>query len=578
MKLLFVHPNDSPVEGPWSQTRWDYVIDLGWAGEPTYGEWGLRMGCPVRGFYSFAQGPDDFRRIADILRPCLGTLVDEQGLDWWDILAPMRAEELLQLVLTKRVALEVGSAELVGTHHHPLAELYARAAGRKIQFVAARRDSAWGRQFRRFRNAARVLSPSQLVQASLDKWDMDYRLRARWTLSGRRESDGAVLLPSGYTNVTRILNAYASLLPEQKFLLVTTRRDGEMRRLGKNVRSAPLAGFAAVALSDSTGREVRSLEERWGRLQEGPLRDSSELSLAKDSGWFNDIGKTFERWLRIRDAWRNVLQLARISAVLCGDENNCTNRIPALLARRQKLPTVHCHHGALSVLLPLRVPACDTDLVKGAMENDFMTRMLSIDPSRIVQGAPPDVFPGGSASIRQTGSSFGPIVFFSEQHELTLARMQILYQELLPPLCAIARSHGTRVIVKLHPFESPASRRRLLKAVLSAMERDVVDLVHGPLTEELLRNIWFSVTVESSVCVDCAIRGIPCFVCSWFVTPIAGYEKQFLRYGAAYSLTCPAEILRIPSVVKDLRITPEVQQGLWNPIAPAKLDALLRKP
>src|SRR3979411_1993477 len=68
MKVLLVHPDDSPVEGPWSQSHWDSVIDLGWAGGAAYHDWERQMGCPVRGFYGFGRGPDDFQQIAGILR------------------------------------------------------------------------------------------------------------------------------------------------------------------------------------------------------------------------------------------------------------------------------------------------------------------------------------------------------------------------------------------------------------------------------------------------------------------------------------------------------------------------------
>jgi len=151
-----------------------------------------------------------------------------------------------------------------------------------------------------------------------------------------------------------------------------------------------------------------------------------------------------------------------------------------------------------------------------------------------------------------------------------------LYEEALPPLCVIAREHGRRVKIKLHPFESAASRRRILTAVLRAAERDVVDVVQGALTEEFMADIWFAVTVESSVSVDCAIRGIPCFLCNWFTTPLVGYGKQFVRYGAARSLESPQEIARIPEMLQDFEITPEVQRRLWNPIEAARLGALLQ--
>jgi hypothetical protein len=119
-------------------------------------------------------------------------------------------------------------------------------------------------------------------------------------------------------------------------------------------------------------------------------------------------------------------------------------------------------------------------------------------------------------------------------------------------------------------------RQNLLKAVLSAEDGALVDLVHGSLTPELLSNVWFAVAVESSVSVDCAIRGIPCFLCNWFVTPVAGYGEQFVKYGAARALKSPQEIARIPEMLQGFGITPEIQHRLWYPIEAARLESLLR--
>ena len=578
MKVLFVHPDDSPVEGTWSQSRWDCVIDLGWAGKTAYLDWERRLGCPVRSFHSFAQGPEDVRRVADILKPGLGIVVDSLGFDWWDILAPTRILEMLRVQNAKRVATEIGSAELVGTRFHPLLGLIARATGRDIGCIEKQQESAARRSLRKIKNAASLFNPSQLAQIALDKWDMDYRLRA-WFSSGRgnQSHEPAILLPSSYVNVTRMLNGYAKLLPNEKFLLVTTRASGAMGDIGKNIRKKSLAGYAARRLTADICVEARMLVERWNGMQRGPLQANDEITWATENGWFQSIGASLERWLRIREAWRNVLREEQIGAVLCGDENNPMNRIPVLLARQQGLPTVHCDHGALNLLLSLRTPACGHYLAKGEMERDFMSRRMPVDRSRVTVGAPGELFSGRSGA-RMPSARGKSIVFFSEQHELTLGRTRILYEELLPGLCVIARGHGSRVIVKLHPFESPASRRRMLREVLSAAELELVDLVHGPPTAELFANIWFAVTVESSVAVDCASRSIPCFLCSWFVQPMTGYEQQFIRYGAALRLENPEQIERIPAMLADFKITPEVRAGLWNPIAPETLKALLQKP
>ena len=575
MRVLLVHPEDT-LDGGWSKGGWDLVIDLGWAGEHAYEEWSRRLGCRVRGFYGFGRGPEDFHRVAEILNPCRGILVDGEGLDWWEILAPLRIHQMLQLVLARRVVREVASTELVGTRRHPIAELLGRVAGQEIHYLETRPEPAWRGRVGRWRTALRRMTPGDLLQVAFDKWDADYWLRSRFT---RREAagSGAVLLPSGYINVTRTLDAYAKLLPEREFLLVTTRRSGVMAGLSRNVRQVSLAAFAEDGLSDSTQEEIQDLESSWGRLQEGPLRANEEIALANQSGWFDEIGRTLERWLRIRDAWRNVLDREQISAVLCGDENSPTNRIPLLLAGQRELATVHCDHGALNISLPLRGLACENYLVKGEMERDFVTKTFPIAAERIVVGAPAGFTGVGSDRAVKGGAGPGAIVFFSEQHELTLGRIRVLYEELLPGLCDLARLHGTRVTVKLHPFESLAGRRRLLDAVLSARRRGLVDLVHGPLTEALLGDMWFGMTVESSVAVECTIRGIPCFVCRWFAQPLTGYLEQFLRYGAGFALASPEEIEGIPQRLAETQITPEIRRSLWNAIEPARLDGLLQK-
>src|SRR5450432_3811830 len=218
MKVLLVHPDDSPVEGPWSQSRWDYVIDLGWAGWAVYRAWERQMGCRVRGFYGFGRGPGDFQRIAEILAPGRGVLVDDCGLDGWEILAPLRSLELVNVVIVHRILREIGSAEISSTRFHPLVGLFAKASGRDIRVIEARNESALLRKFRRIRIAASLLSSAQLLEVALDKWDMDYRLRARVVRRWKPAIGTSVLLPSSYSNVTRMLNAYAKVLPQTEFL------------------------------------------------------------------------------------------------------------------------------------------------------------------------------------------------------------------------------------------------------------------------------------------------------------------------------------------------------------------------
>jgi len=65
MKVLLVHPQDSPVEGPWASACWDLVVDFGWAGSHCYAQWSKALGCPVRGLYSFREWEKDVGEIKE---------------------------------------------------------------------------------------------------------------------------------------------------------------------------------------------------------------------------------------------------------------------------------------------------------------------------------------------------------------------------------------------------------------------------------------------------------------------------------------------------------------------------------
>jgi hypothetical protein len=65
-------------------------------------------------------------------------------------------------------------------------------------------------------------------------------------------------------------------------------------------------------------------------------------------------------------------------------------------------------------------------------------------------------------------------------------------------------------------------------------------------------------------------------VCTWSVTPVVGYAKQVVKYGAARVLDSPREIARIPEMLGAFDIRPEVQYKLWCPIKAARLESLLQ--
>jgi hypothetical protein len=66
------------------------------------------------------------------------------------------------------------------------------------------------------------------------------------------------------------------------------------------------------------------------------------------------------------------------------------------------------------------------------------------------------------------------------------------------------------------------------------------------------------------------------FLCTWFVTLVAVYAKQFVPYGAARALDSSQEIARYPEIPRSFDITPEVQHIRWCPLKAERLESLLQ--
>ena len=75
-------------------------------------------------------------------------------------------------------------------------------------------------------------------------------------------------------------------------------------------------------------------------------------------------------------------------------------------------------------------------------------------------------------------------------------------------------------------------------------------MIDGPLTEELMEEIWFGCTVVSSTALDCAMRGIPVFLCGWLENWPFRYLEQFAAYRVGMKLSHPDEIAQIPRLLE----------------------------
>jgi hypothetical protein len=577
MKILLVHPDDSVEVGAWAGTRWDLAVDLGWSGRHAYSLQTERLGFRVFSIYDLLDHEQHRCRMREILALGLDQLVDSESVDWWDLFSAYPYPQLEQLMLLSALAEQIPEhAEIFATSPHLTLRALSLLLSREIKsfsvdYQTSDRRTGFRARSRRYLKAAFALRPSQLTEIAFDKWDTDYRLRRHFAHPPKTSSTPAILLPSAYANVSRAQVAYARMLPHRRFLLVVTRRNGRLHELPGNVELRSLASYAPRSLP-STDEERVQLLARWQAVQNDLFETNHVLGLARKLHVFDGFASFLKPVLRVRDAWREVFVREPITSVLSADENNPFTRLPIMLARSRKLRTVFCDHGALNMSFGIRRACSDTYLMKGDMARDYTVGWCGLSPSKIVVGAPSEArnsLPSSNRTERDW------IVFYSEAYELSSARTQTFYAELLPELCLLARRMNRKVIVKLHPFESLRMRKALVDRVLSAEQRSLVEMRGGPMTPDLFERAWFSLTVESSVAVESTANGVPCFLCSWFDASWYDYSKQYAKYSAGYPLDSPQRIREIPQLLEQFQITEATRRGLHTQISPEDLESVL---
>lgn len=428
------------------------------------------------------------------------------------------------------------------------------------------RLSARVQHYRRF---FQRFSAQRIKEIFLDKYDSGYAWRSRFASRTTPLPEPSILLPSAYGNVSRMAAAYARLLPEQSFLLVATRQSGVLSSMAPNVQLRHLAAYAG---GEAPVREGRAILEHWSKLRTD-LCEIPEFALLLQTGVLDPFPRWFHDGLRARNAWRQVIEREPVCAVMCGDDSNIYTRLPVILAARRKIPTVDFHHGAMDGRYLLKRLSCDAYLAKNEMERDYLLRVCELPPENVVLGAP-------AAAQMDSGADGGPsershVVFFSEPYENAGMRADEVYREVLPPLCRLARERGRGVILKLHPFESVSERNSLVRNVLPEEDYRRITTVEGPLSQRLLSNTWFGVTVESTTTLDCYLRSVPCFVCAWLTLLPYGYVQQYARFGIAHILHDPKELDEIPGFLDGLRSSPSPQESDWSIAEPEMLRQLL---
>ena len=568
MRILLAHPEDSPLRGPWATQQWDLVVDLGRSSSFCAQEWQERLRCPILRSDSFRHGIEDLRLVRNLFAAGRGYLVDDEGIDWWDLTSLVVAPEGESLIVLQRLAAEV----------NPATELWTTRAGWSPKVMAM----LLGAQLRVFgsdrltRSTGRVLHYARLLQRFraeqikeilLDKYDSKYELRSRFASTQSTSKEPVVLLPSAYGNVSRMAAAYARLLPEQSFLLVATRQNALQFMRPANVQIRELAAYADV---DPPKTETASILERWRVLQQ-ELRAAREFDVLASAGVFQHFVRWFGDGLVARNAWRRVLEREPVQGVLCGDDSNIFTRVPVLLAARRRIPTVDFHHGALDGRYLLKDLPCDVYLAKNEMERDYLVRVCGLPEEQVVIGPPTK----GEPDANQTGEPLDEtsVIFFSEPYEVAGMRPEGVYRELLPTLCRVARENGRSVIIKLHPFESLAQRRKIVREVLAPEDRELVTIMDGPLTCQLIKRAWFGITVESTTALDCLKNGVCCFLCGWLSMSSYEYPNQYARFGVGEVLQDVRQFADIPRRLQELRNQPTSR---LNP-SPATDPAMLQR-
>jgi len=569
MKILLLHSEDDPENGPWSDRAWDRIVDVGLGGLHTYERWSRRFRCPATTLSALHPGFDDFRRVRRLMDLGCARLVDEHGLDWWELLSMLLHVELEMLILLQHFVLTLGPEdEVYVSRPGPHANLLQGLLGTRVRVFPWRRGT---RGLQRYVRVLRRLSTSQIIDVCCDKYDLGYQFRGRLVRRPPPSTRPVVLLPTAYVNVSRTGIAYANTFPQEKFLLVATRRSGWLQGLPANMAPRRLSMYASLRDRSDENAEIAS---RWRSLRK-ELEGTAEFEVLSRRGYLDK----FQLWLRhgfeVRDAWRNVLDTEPVQAVLCSDDSNPFTRMPLLLAQARGLPNIACHHGAVDGRYFFKRSYGDVVWAKGKMEEDYLVAKCGVPRERVEIAAP--ALPANWNVWKQSKpkSSRPNILFISEPVDVAGGRPEEFYRDILPGLADLALATGRKLIVKLHPIESQNERVSTVARVLSSRQKDAVQIVTGPLTEDLLSQTWFGVTVLSTAAVECAVRGIPCFLCQWLNFSPYGYQEQFLRFGVGIRLKSPSEIDKIPQYLSQNSASPDLSRNWWQPAAPGRLRELV---
>ena len=455
------------------------------------------------------------------------------------------------------------------------AALHFLLGGRLINLEGSLQTVA--RRLRHYSQVATNFDARQIVQIAQDKFDRERFIRRRFGRPSRGSSRPKTLLPSAYTSVSRMVLAYAKLLPDEQFLLVCARDNAKLQELPANVQMKSLDPY----FSTPDASEISSLSEKWEALRARLIDSAPEYKSGAAVGLFDRIPSLLHWEITIRDAWKRLFDSENIRSCFSADHTNPYTRIPLLLAKHAGIPALACHHGALDGWMAIIPDDADYYVAKSEMEYDYMTRVCGIETAKVLQVAPPhsvESFPRSGDSEIVPGLDTQKkrwLVFFTEPYALGSWRVEEVYRELLPPLCALAERCRFKLIFKLHPFESERGHRNLLGRLLPREKVRGIGIMTGPIPEELWRNTQIALTVQSSVALECVARGIPIFLCGWLGDSVLSYIQQYQRFGIGHLLENVGQICDIPNILESTPAYLNPRHNSPNPGAGKTLRELL---
>jgi hypothetical protein len=563
MKVLLLHPEDRLL--PKQSQGWDLIVDLGRAPAATYELWSRQANCRIVSLYQYGRGFEDLYRFKQTIHQGKDFVIDKRGIDWWDVVLPMLLPDMECCYMLLGLAKELdGSTKLYCGRPDPHARALQKFLGVECQILEGG-PSAFTRKVRHYKEAFSHLDFGQLTQIVQDKFDPEHSVRRR--LASKKPATGKriFLLPTAYINVSRTAVAYAALLPEEQFLLAVARPGGRLASLPSNVRMISLDAY----FERSDTAELTGLIEKWEKLQS--RLDSPEFRMASALGVLQR-GCGLIRWgVAARNAWIRLFESENIAGCLSADDVNPYTSLPLFIATQRNIPALAVHHGAIDSRMSVKPLIADFYLAKGELERDYLLDTCRADPERIVMAGPRQIFPGPAASTERPW-----LVFFSEPYASAGWRMDEVYKDLLPPLCALARQCGLKLVFKLHPFESIKGHRNLLRKLLPQDQLAEIHWIVGPSTAELWSKIRFAMSVESTIALECASREIPIFLCGWLQNGYGGYIRQYAKFGVGHILNSPNEMQNVPQLLATWKKCEAAADGkIWQMVEPADLRNLL---